>query len=70
MQIEHNIPVPPDRNIRHGLTEALRKCKVGDSFLLPTNPGNRTGAYVCAATLNMKVTIRKTSKGHRVWRIE
>jgi hypothetical protein len=73
IKIEKGIPAPPPRGGHGELATNLRKMEVGDSILLPLtiNQGS-LAARMCeiGRSLGRKFTRRKTSKGHRVWRID
>lgn len=68
--IEHNIPIPTSRQHDSGLTATLRKCEVGDSFLIPLGTVERTGVYTCANNIGIKVKVRKQLDGYRIWRTQ
>lgn len=66
IKIDHHIPIPPSCR-RQGIAEALRACAPGDSFLLE-HVRSRTGIYLLAKRIGVRVTVRKTPEGYRVWR--
>lgn len=68
--IEHGVPIPEGRMRYVGFTAALRKCEVGDSFVVPfIATGSRTSIYTCATHLGMRVVMRKQDNGsYRIWR--
>jgi len=69
VNIEKGIPIPPKARTKVGLTDALRRCEVGDSFLIET--ANRTGMYSIAYNLGVKIVVRKINKQqYRIWRSE
>ena len=52
-----------------GVADALRRCKIGDSFLIDSI--GRTGVYHIASCIGMRVATRNQGNGqHRVWRIK
>lgn len=56
IKIEKNVPMP--RSYKTGLTEAMKKLKIGDSFLIKSQ------------SVGIKCTTRKQPDGtYRVWRI-
>lgn len=64
-KIEKGIPIPMSRET--GLTAAIRKLKVGDSFVV-----TRVQRAQCAASgnrLGFKLATRNAEGGVRVWRI-
>lgn len=67
-QIEKNIPISDAIN-RPKWADKVRAMAVGDSILLPTYHISR--AFLKAATAQgVKVVVRKSNKGWRVWRVE
>ena len=67
MKIERNIPYTPQRQPR--LTALLKKMKKGDSLRLPSDSWTERNAwYQAAHRLGVKITIRTTTKGVRLWR--
>lgn len=67
IKIEHGVPLKGFYNSQ--LSNAMRKMKVGDSFLFPEELRNNPPST--ARRLGMKVSIRKTGDGMvRVWRIK
>lgn len=64
-KIDSGIPIQPSRR-EQGVTATLRLLKVGDSFL---STARRNALYSCAHAIGIKVSIRKTPEGLRVWRI-
>lgn len=69
VKIEKRVPVPPTGRTT-GLTDALKKMAVGDSFILPIGIAPYSShAYARAA--GVKVTVKKQGKNsYRVWRIK
>jgi len=68
-KIDSGVPIP-QRNRLDGLWETMQDLKVGDSFVVPTNPG-RTSVHVCAARIGIRVVTRsETENSIRVWRVE
>lgn len=76
--VEKNIPIPrlPRRNAvkaKRGSKYPLDAMDVGDSFLVAKIPGSYEGLrgqIRNAATLRgMKIAVRKTKDGVRIWRI-
>jgi len=68
--IEHDVPLPPKRN-RIGVTDAVRKMKIGDSFLATQR--QRNAAFAAAHGLGVKLTSRRMNDELdqiRVWRIK
>jgi len=63
IQIEKNIPIP-NRRRSTGLSEAMRKMKVGDSVIV----SSFAIAYVVARHVNIEVTCRKVDGKIRAWR--
>jgi hypothetical protein len=63
--IEKNIPIP---SIGHGngITATLKKCEVGDSFLIPINS---TNLHFTAKQIGMKIKTRREGESRRVWRV-
>jgi hypothetical protein len=65
MKVESNIPMPA--------RYPFAKMNVGDSFLIPENV-SRSSAAVAAYRYGLanrkKFVTRKTSEGHRIWRVE
>jgi len=70
-EIEHGIPVPEATRggaKRAALTAALKKLKVGDSFVTTVVPKT---AYVTAKEAKVSITIRTLpDKSLRVWRVK
>ena len=65
--IEKNVPIPSLRGVGASITEALRKCEVGDSFVIPKT---LTNIHWMASRVGMKVKTRCENDTHRrVWRI-
>lgn len=65
IKIEKNVPLPTSYAIS-GFTQALRRCKVGDSFIMPEWKGYY---YSMAFRENMKITQRTQPDGKcRIWR--
>lgn len=64
-KIDSDIPLPASRK-EQGVTATLRLLKVGDSFL---STASRNALYSCAHVIGIKLSIRKTPEGLRVWRI-
>lgn len=52
--------------MRHSVTATMAALEIGDSFLLP---GRNRYVSVMPKRLGIKITIRKTDEGFRVWRI-
>jgi hypothetical protein len=64
--IEKNVPIPTVGS-GDGVTATLRKCEVGDSFLLPNNS---TNLHCIAKQIGMKIKNRREGETHRrVWRV-
>lgn len=77
-RIDKGIPIPI-RITNTGITEAMRKLDisvpdpvtgflVGDSFWIPPKH-SRTGLYVIARNLGIKITVRTENGGQRIWRL-
>jgi len=67
-KIEKGVPLPTRPRGNRGFTATLRKCEIGDSFVVPKDAG-RTGLYTIARNLRMRISIRTEVEGLRVWRI-
>ena len=64
-KIEQGVPLPPQR--KTGLTQALRRLNVGDSFLWPTD--GVSGLHISSLRLGVTVVRRSVGNGmSRVWR--
>lgn len=69
MKLDKDIPIPLSREERvSGVYRTMKTMEVGDSFLLPNNV-NRNSSYVIAKYFGIKVTVRSTPEGVRVWRL-
>lgn len=68
VKIEKRVPVPPTGRTT-GLTDALKKMAVGDSFILPTGI-TPYSPHAYAKSVGVKVTVKKQKRGYRVWRIK
>jgi len=69
IQIDKDIPIPKGKGFNLGIMDALRRCEIGDSFQVA--PTSRTGDYLMAARINIKVVVRKVDEHqYRVWRVK
>lgn len=67
--IEKGVPLPPVKTRQPKYP--LAAMQVGDSFLLPPDmTGTKANIYSKASALGMKVTLRATPEGLRVWRVQ
>ena len=67
-KIEKNVPIRKSKQSRSGITTALRKMVIGDSFLMPAK--NR-GIYSQAKLAKVKVHCSMEDNDQvRVWRIK
>lgn len=67
--IDKDIPLPQARS--RNAKYPLANMQVGDSFLLPEGKSNaRVAVYGRAKKLGVKVTVRQTTDGLRVWRTQ
>ena len=65
-KIEKHVPIPTHRG--KGITDTLRKLKVGDSFIIPLE--QRNSLYPPSYRLKIKISVRTAENGFRVWRIK
>lgn len=66
-RVEKNVPVPRRRKRSdQNWSEFLSLLSVGDSFLV--DPANQSAIYKAAAARGVRVTMKKTERGLRVWR--
>lgn len=68
-KIEKGIPTP--NGYSKGYTAVLRDMKVNDSFFIPEKvaPKNvRSTLYTSSYRLGIKITIRGSDRGLRIWR--
>ena len=67
-EIEKNVPMPTGRGYAKGMTDAIRRMEVGDSFVIEKL--KRRSAYVAAKRLgDRKISVREVDGAYRVWRI-
>ena len=67
-KIEKNVPMPTARGYTKGLTDALRRMEVGDSFVI--EKAKRQSVYGTAKRLgDRKISVREVDGAYRVWRI-
>lgn len=67
MDIHIDKSVPPPKRLGEGIVEAMKKMKIGESFLVPLNC--RHHVYNSATCALIRVMIRKEGNMLRVWRI-
>lgn len=66
VNFEKDIPIP---NIGYW-APIMRMMKVGDSLLVPVErEKQRVALYVTAKTAGIKITLRSTDEGLRMWRV-
>lgn len=68
VKIEKRVPVPQTGRTT-GMTGALKKMAIGDSFILP-NGITPYSPHAYAKSAGVKVTVKKQKNGYRVWRIK
>jgi hypothetical protein len=67
IKIEKNIPIPSSRGAA-GVSAALRKLGIGDSFLVGLE--HRASIRPAAARLGLRITVRTLDDNKiRVWRV-
>ena len=67
-KIEKNVPMPTARRYAKGMTDAIRRMEVGDSFVI--EKAKRRSAYAIAWSLgDRKISVREVDGPYRVWRI-
>ena len=67
-EIEKNVPMPTHRGYAKGMTDAIRRMEVGDSFVI--EKANRQSVYAVAWRLgDRKFSVREVDGAYRVWRI-
>ena len=68
IQIDNDVPMPPDEGM---VARAVRKLKVGDSFVVHTH-AHLMAAYQAASKINVTVKSKKSkfSQERRIWRIK
>ena len=67
-KIEKNVPMPTARGYAKGLTDAIRRMEVGDSFVIEKL--KRQSVYGTASRLgDRKISVREVDGAYRVWRI-
>lgn len=69
VKIEKRVPVPPTGRTT-GMSQALKKMAIGDSFMLPPSITYPYSPHSYAKAAGVKVTIKKQKDGYRVWRIK
>ena len=72
-KIEKNVPIPPRRGRRSKYPVA--NLQPGESFLVPTSAFNKAQSvvstlYAAAKRHGVRVSVRVTAMGVRVWRTE
>lgn len=66
-EIEKNVPMPTGGYAK-GLTDAIRRMEVGDSFVIEKL--KRQSAYMAAKRLgDRKISVWEVDGAYRVWRI-
>lgn len=69
MKFDRDVPIPPVRR-EHFWAGIFRAMEVGDSFLMPPEREKQRGwLYQVAKNLGLRVRVRQTNQGLRVWRI-
>lgn len=66
-KIDKDIPLPRGA-AKTGLANALRQMNVGESILLGQD--RPVAIHGMAKQVGIKITVRKTPDGYRIWRIE
>lgn len=68
LNIDKHIPIPCNKSSRTGVTQQLRRMKVGESFISPWEGISTPHSF--ARGCGIKVCVRKQPDGSvRVWRV-
>lgn len=71
IKIEKHIPIPKPRGRGPKEKYPFGRLKVGDSFFIEKKDYHHSGglAFAASARHKVKLTVRRTDKGVRIWRI-